>query len=293
MKLNDDDFEVFLERLSYNDFEAYINVFPFKSVHANKLVNSNVILKSTLFILVLNGSGVIDVNFRQYELKAQDIVLLSFGHFFKIKALSEDFTALALYVSKDYVDQMFSADMMYKRVKYGVQMFSNPVINLSKPSVIRLKSRITFIKGLLNDTSHSYQNEMVLNALRIYFLDLSHLLETSNKMVNRKPSNDEIYLKKFLELLVLHYKEQHLVEFYASKINITGHHLTLIIKRLCGETVSEFIFQLIFAEAKIMLKSPKMTIHQIADELHFSDQSAFGKFFKRRSGVSPKEFRNL
>ena len=32
-------------------------------------------------------------------------------------------------------------------------------------------------------------------------------------------------------------------------------------------------------------------IQQIAEELSFSDQSSFGKFFKRHSGVSPLKYR--
>jgi AraC-like DNA-binding protein len=35
-----------------------------------------------------------------------------------------------------------------------------------------------------------------------------------------------------------------------------------------------------------------MTIQQIADELNFPSQSVFGKYFKRVTGVSPREYRN-
>ena len=35
-----------------------------------------------------------------------------------------------------------------------------------------------------------------------------------------------------------------------------------------------------------------MTIQQIADTLHFPSQSVFGKYFKRVTGLSPREYRN-
>lgn len=62
---------------------------------------------------------------------------------------------------------------------------------------------------------------------------------------------------------------------------------------MTGQTVSDLIFQLIFSEAKLLLQSPAASIQQIAEQLHFSDQSAFGKFFKRKGGISPAEYRKI
>ncbi|NJO25503.1 MAG: AraC family transcriptional regulator [Bacteroidia bacterium] len=44
-------------------------------------------------------------------------------------------------------------------------------------------------------------------------------------------------------------------------------------------------------EAKLLLDNPALSIAEIADELNFSDQSFFGKYFKRLAGMSPKEYR--
>jgi AraC-like DNA-binding protein len=44
-------------------------------------------------------------------------------------------------------------------------------------------------------------------------------------------------------------------------------------------------------EAKALLKSTDKTIQQISDELNFPSQSFFGKYFKRRAGISPKNYR--
>ena len=40
-----------------------------------------------------------------------------------------------------------------------------------------------------------------------------------------------------------------------------------------------------------MLRKPDMTIQQITEALNFSDQSSFGKFFKKHVGSSPKKYR--
>lgn len=88
-----------------------------------------------------------------------------------------------------------------------------------------------------------------MNALLIFFLDLSHIIEKEPKEGVSKQSRDELYFHQFLDILVNNYKFQHYVEFYADKLHITRHYLTLIVKRLSGQTVSDLIFQLLFAEA--------------------------------------------
>lgn len=54
----------------------------------------------------------------------------------------------------------------------------------------------------------------------------------------------------------------------------------------------EFIYEMLYSRARALLQENKMSIQEIATYLHFSDQSSFGKFFHRHSGVSPKEYRN-
>ncbi len=40
-----------------------------------------------------------------------------------------------------------------------------------------------------------------------------------------------------------------------------------------------------------MLRDPDMTISEIAEELSFSDQSSFGKFFRKHMGIPPLKYR--
>lgn len=294
------------DKKSTNDLENYLNPsnstinkesLVFNSWSQNVLqqyYHKDIHLKSTLFILVQNGNGIIEINRKKHSIKSQDIILVSFGHFLKIIELSSDFSSKSLYVSTDYADQMYSTDMLYQRVKYSVMMYKNPILNLDKMASKTLLKRIDFIEEISKNESHFFKKEMILNALRIFFLDLQNYIATEE--VNNDdilPSRDEIYFQKFLELLAKYYKKEHLVNFYAGEIHITPHYLTLIVKRLSGQTVSDFVNQLLYSEAKLLLQQPNYSVQQIAEELHFSDQSAFGKFFKRKSGLSPKQYQNI
>jgi len=141
-------------------------------------------------------------------------------------------------------------------------------------------------------TEHYYYKEVILNSLFAFYLDLSDILERQMTL----PGNDSItryesVIKSFIELLVIHYREEHKVEFYASELNLSSHYLTLIVKQVTGQSVSDFIYEMLYSEARTLLSHSKLSVQEIAAKLNFSDQSSFGKFFKRKSGLSPKEFR--
>ncbi|MDR1763503.1 MAG: helix-turn-helix domain-containing protein [Dysgonamonadaceae bacterium] len=102
--------------------------------------------------------------------------------------------------------------------------------------------------------------------------------------------HDEL-VGEFLQLAERHFKSERQVGFYAEKLCLTPEYLSQIIKTATGKSANEWIDDYVILEAKALLKSSKLSIQQIADELHFADQSVFGKYFKRMEGVSPKEYR--
>jgi AraC-like DNA-binding protein len=104
-------------------------------------------------------------------------------------------------------------------------------------------------------------------------------------------SRKEELLDGFLQLLTKHVREYHVVTFYAEKLFITPQYLSLILRELTGRSANKWIDDALITEAKILLKTPLATIQQVADTLNFSDQSTFGKFFKKHIGMSPMEYR--
>jgi AraC-like DNA-binding protein len=63
--------------------------------------------------------------------------------------------------------------------------------------------------------------------------------------------------------------------------------------RLAGFTPKAFCDRLVTDEACDMLRSSGLTISQVADELGFAYASHFSKFFRRRTGMSPHEYRMM
>ena len=163
---------------------------------------------------------------------------------------------------------------------------------LEPEETAKLAGSMQVIREKMRERTHFYQKELVQNAFIGFLLDLGNImLSKKDRLIRPTLSRKEELFEQFLQLLFEHCKEQHVVTFYAERLFITPQYLSLILKELTGKSANKWIDDALIVEAKILLKAPQATVQQVADILHFSDQSTFGKFFKKHMGISPMEYR--
>ncbi len=98
------------------------------------------------------------------------------------------------------------------------------------------------------------------------------------------------YVHDFIKLVRAHYASERSVAFYASKLFISPKYLSLVVKEATGRSAARWIDELVLMEAKNLLRYSGKNIQQVAYALNFSNQSAFGKYFKHLTGMSPTEY---
>jgi len=284
--------DLFQDAEQLSDVEKLIACYDIDENNVATQLSSPIYLNAFIIVLVLSGSGTIRINYKPYDIREETIMLLSSSHLFNFIYCTPDFRCSCILVSKDFMEEMDATDMIYRRIKYGARLYSTPIVKLNAASSFLLKNRITAIDGAIENVGHFYHKEMILNSLFAFYLDLSNIIEKdTDSHSSSNLTRYESIIGSFIELLVANYRKEHKVDFYASLLNITPHYLTLIVKRITGQTVNDFIFEMLYSEARNLLTHSKLSIQEIASLLHFSDQSSFGKFFKRRYGMSPVEFR--
>jgi len=244
------------------------------------------------YLLINDGSGSMNINFKQYNLCAGSIVFLAPSHLWQIHNVSQDFKAYALMARKSLLDEIPLFHKNHKHVFYGVLLYNNPITHIETKDLKALIKNIKNVKKRTLQNNHTSHKDIVKNALAGFMLDLDHVINNigGNQKQGEAGIRQELILRQFLDLLAQYYKSKHLISFYAEKLNITSHYLSIIVKNRTGQTANLFISEILFSEARVLLHQKDLTILQVAEKLHFSDQSAFGKFFKRKSGFSPSEY---
>lgn len=94
----------------------------------------------------------------------------------------------------------------------------------------------------------------------------------------------------FKELVYQNIHSTKNVTEYAEIMCITEKTLTNHFKTITESTPKEFINSVIIEESKVLLLN-KLSIGQIADYFNFNDHAHFSNFFKKKTGLSPNDFK--
>ncbi len=82
-------------------------------------------------------------------------------------------------------------------------------------------------------------------------------------------------------------------EDIATDVSVNAAYLSSLFKRETGHSLKKFIHQARINESKYLLANTDLSLKEIAEQLHFSNQSHFCKIFKQETNYSPKEYRIL
>ncbi|PSL23078.1 helix-turn-helix domain-containing protein [Chitinophaga ginsengisoli] len=181
---------------------------------------------------------------------------------------------------------------IYYLLKYG--FFENEdshVLPLSEENVQRFSAIYDLLRATIRE-GHPHTNDIIRSYLNILLCETDAAAARLKESQPGPSASTHPLLVNFKHLLSKEVLQQHSVRFYASHLNVTPKYLSEVIKEQTGRTAGEWIDQTLVLEAKVLLQRKDLTISQISDLLHFSDQSVFGKFFKVNTGMSPLTYRN-
>ena len=88
-----------------------------------------------------------------------------------------------------------------------------------------------------------------------------------------------------------HYVEHWPVRRYADHLHVSESSLNRLCRAVAGATAFEIIQDRLELEARRRLTYTTVPIHRLANDLGFVDPSYFSRFFRRRTGSSPRTFR--
>ena len=268
---------------------AEIDGETFKNAHGRDF-SVPIRMNALLIVITIQGESSLGLDYVPYNIGANQLIMILPSHMIQMAQVSEDFKALLLVVSPTFVDGYI--DKKRPSMVNYLKIRKNPCNLLSGEEVTFLSSQIQSIRKNMRRRTHIYYKEVLQNGFLGLMLEVANILaEKQEGLTMPTLSRKEEILNEYLQLLFINCKEQHQVAFYADKLCISPQYLSLVLKEQTGKSASKWIDEVLITEAKILLKTPNATVQQVANDLNFSDQSTFGKFFKKHMKVSPLEYR--
>ena len=107
------------------------------------------------------------------------------------------------------------------------------------------------------------------------------------------PEEEVDAVERIRQYIDMHIQEDLSVEKLSQLAYMSQNHLTRTFKKKYGMTVIDYMIEHRLALAENLLKETNKTVTMIADEVGYFDYVYFSKLFKKRFGVTPREYRMM
>lgn len=242
-------------------------------------------------IFCVSGEAEVQINLKKYILKSGTIALHVPENIIQIKS-SDNLIIYPFIISSNYIQKIHfeTKDLinLYMAAK------TSPVFSLEYSDIHILEKYYYLLESILQ-TNTDYKSKITIGIVtsfmyKIYEVLVNKLKENEHK--RKIPERCEIVFDDFIKEVNLFNGTEHSLSFFADRLNLTPNYLSARVKEYSGRTAMEWIEDSVILEAKTMLKHTDLSIQEIAYKLKFPTQTFFGKYFKRITGMSPKQYKD-
>lgn len=245
------------------------------------------------FFLCRRGSMTVEINLEKHELSDNSLLGIGPDRMVNVDRVGAgDFDGYIFFLSRHFLEDT-NIDLNIVNVQPQLSVDETPVMPLDAPEAEFAESilKVIYSNTTLNDPLYARSIARSLVAAFCYLIMQKIARRQSVTAEAERPrSRRLLYAHEFRLLVNKYHRRERSVAFYASKMFISPKYLSLVIKETTGRSAAEWIDDYVILEAKNMLRFSGMNIQQIAYELNFPNQSAFGKYFKHLTGLSPTAY---
>ena len=265
--------------LSKNKFKKIPFSYPFRG-------------DNYVFLLVLTGAIKVQLNLITYKIESNETVTIKPQTVIHILEMSDDLEIIGVSFTVNFI-----LKNSFNKIELDAFDFFTaagiPKLKLSDEE----KNTSIILSELLAKYNTSkaidipFRNEIISHTLGLLLYHHASIFKREHPNLEAELSRQEELTLRFFKILNENFKSERKVQFYADVLCITSGHLSKVLKEVSGKTANQLIDDTVIMEAKILLTNPSLSISQVTNELQFSDQSFFGKYFKKHTGFSPSKFR--
>lgn len=243
-------------------------------------------------VSIMQGQLKMLINLHEVEVHAGQLLVIMPGCIFQGPTISDDLRFCGMILDTEYMDAM--------RKSIGIRLdlthrYYNFIVHDVPPQV--MDNNILMYRTIrheLNQEDYLYKKEVIQRYCEAWVLKNISLNEADAKPDLVKPMNrKEQIFHDFLTLLEKFYSQERSISFYADRMCLTPKYLSTIIKDVSGKHGMQWIDEYVTLEAKALLRNSDLSVKQVSDQLNFPSQSMFGRFFKKMTGYSPKQYKLL
>jgi AraC-like DNA-binding protein len=238
------------------------------------------------FLYITKGSTIRGKALNKYEVGPNEFFFLPAYQITEHTYVSPDLDGYYCHFSLDIFAEWIKQEQLLRKF-YFLKFVGIPIVPISEKGRPRILDLLKCMEVLSNEDSNE-KFDLGAAYLLALFTEVLH----NEKGKEPKPNDtSQRILESYKNALSKHIYDHHLVSQYAEMLHITPNHLNKCVKKGMGISAQELLNRMILLEAKVLLKQTDKPISDIAYQLGKKNHSDFSRFFKSKTGITPKEYR--
>lgn len=274
------------ERANYRDGDMLI----LNSLESLKRVGS-MEMEMVLIVICEHGILHLDHNGTPITVKEKDMLICPPGVYLDNLLSSPDFKAVIFALSyQKFLKTVCSGLEIWSLLLYATR---HPVFHLLDIDLELTEGYFLVVRKKLQTDKEFYYREIMHSLMEAIFYEICVVMNREIKPERKTDEGNQgnIIFKRFIEMVAMNGGKERSVNYYAQQLCITPKYLSSVTKALSGKPALEWILGYTTDGIAHELKYSGKSIKELANEFQFPTISSFGKFVKKRLGVSPREFR--
>ncbi|WP_324674584.1 helix-turn-helix transcriptional regulator [Hymenobacter sp. GOD-10R] len=238
--------------------------------------------------LCLRGTAELKANLETYTVSPDCLILATPDVLKQWLHITDDYETLSVFFTKEFITTNNAATG-------NLRFFVAPptyVLQLSAAQAANIAASFRFLQQKYKAPSAQRDN-ILKNILNSLLYEIGELYDQQAVVLPVSQPRSQLLAKSFRQLVQAHCVSARSVKFYAAALCISPKYLTELVKAVTGRTASDWIAEAVVLEAKVLLQNHTLAVYQVAASLHFADQFAFSRFFKKSTGLSPTAYRQV
>ena len=145
--------------------------------------------------------------------------------------------------------------------------------------------------GSIDSLWHLINNCENINDLNDIILDISENAAQKTEAFNNR--NISLKVQTIMDFVDKHYAEQITLNDVSESIFVSTYYASRIFKKETGKNFVDYLNEVRIEKAKEFLKDVQYKIYEVADLIGISDAHYFSRLFRKYTGKTPSEYRDL
>jgi len=270
---------------------GHFNVYPRKGICKSQApYNRRDFYKISLTI----GNGILHFQDGDIVINTPILLLANPDLPYTWESTSDNQSGYFCLFTEDFLDKPNRKDSIYDSPLFHASAVPLYFIDKAQEKCI---SRIFELMLEEMDSDYIYKYDLLRNYVYL-LLHEAMKLQSADTYFKHTSASARI-AAMFVELLERQFpidSPEHILQLktandYAERLSVHVNHLNRAVKEVTGKTTTEHISERITREAKALLKHADWNIAEIAYSLGFEYPAYFNNFFKKRTNLTPGNFR--